>query len=546
VITLRPYQQRAMDQLLDWFRNNQEGHCIVSACVGSGKSVMLAWLCQHAIAQWPETRIIMLVPNKELLEQNYEKLISIWPDAPVGIMSASVGKKQLGHAITIATIGSLYKHAAKVGHVDLLIVDEAHAIPGGEEGMYRKFISDMHKYCPDMRVIGATGTPFRGSGVWLTAVDDAIFTDIAAYVTMDELLEAGYLTPLTTQPTTTRMDATGVRTVGGDYVVSELARAIDRPELVATACAEAVRLAADRHKWLVYCVTVKHAEHVKDELIRLGVHAEIVTGETPKAVRSERIERFRAGQVRALVSVAVLTTGFDVPDVDCIVLLRNTKSPVLYVQIMGRGMRVADGKNDCLVLDFTETIENLGPVNRVRGREQKKKSAHEAPLKVCDECGSLNPIAATECKTCGTVFDVVATDPHRVTASHARIIDDGQAYVIEHHITDVTYSPHRKLGKPDSLMVSYWSGIKRVAREWVCLDHHGYARTRAEAWWEKRAPRLRNDGQLFVPGSTSQAIEWLMSGYQLATPSVIRVNESGKYPEIVGYAWPDSQLKEAA
>lgn len=194
-------------------------------------------------------------------------------------MSASVGKKQLGHAITIATIGSLYKHAAKVGHVDLLIVDEAHAIPGGEEGMYRKFISDMHKYCPDMRVIGATGTPFRGSGVWLTAVDDAIFTDIAAYVTMDELLEAGYLTPLTTQPTTTRMDATGVRTVGGDYVVSELARAIDRPELVATACAEAVRLAADRHKWLVYCVTVKHAEHVKDELIRLGVHAEIVTGE---------------------------------------------------------------------------------------------------------------------------------------------------------------------------------------------------------------------------------------------------------------------------
>ena len=85
MITLRPYQQRAMDQLLDWFRNNQEGHCIVSACVGSGKSVMLAWLCQHAIAQWPETRIIMLVPNKELLEQNYEKLISIWPDAPVGM-----------------------------------------------------------------------------------------------------------------------------------------------------------------------------------------------------------------------------------------------------------------------------------------------------------------------------------------------------------------------------------------------------------------------------------------------------------------------------
>ena len=131
------------------------------------------------------------------------------------------------------------------------------------------------------------------------------------------------------------------------------------------------------------------------------------------------------------------------------------------------------------------------------GREQKKKSAHEAPLKVWTNVVRWNPISATECKTCGTVFDVAA-DPHRVTASHARIIDDGQAYVIDHHITDVTYSPHRKLGKPDSLMVSYWSGIKRVPG--MGVSRPSWLRTRAEAWWESRRRDYANDGQLFVPG----------------------------------------------
>lgn len=551
-IQLRPYQTRATTELLDWFIGN-EGNPILDAAVGSGKSVMLAWLCEHALTTYPGTRIIMLVPSRELLTQNLEKLIEIWPTAPVGIMSAAAGKKQLGYPITIATIGTLYKHAHNVGHVDLIIVDECHLIPGGEMGMYRQFFADLRKYCPDFRVIGATGTPFRGNGEWLTAVEQPLFHDIACRVTMDELLASKYLAPLTTLPTVTQMDASGVRTSAGDYVVSELAKAIDRPHLVTAACAETVKLAADRKKWLLYCVTVEHARHVALELQSLGIACDMVTGETPKAERAELIERFRTGELRALVSVAVLTTGFNVPDVDCIVLLRNTQSPVLYVQIMGRGMRIADGKTDCLVLDFTDTIERLGPVNKVKGRLPKKTKG-EAPVKVCDSCGTMNPISAATCKMCGAPFPVEESAPHSVQASTALVLDVGKPRLVRYEISEVRYAKHQKPGKPDSLRVEYWSGMRRVASEWVCLDHDGYAQARAFEWLVKRWTSN------FLPMSVSEAVSWINeryptskteSGYQnfiesghpIADPIAITINESEKYPSITKYEWAQEAVE---
>lgn len=537
-IDLRPYQDKALSELLGWFGAGHDGNPIIDACVGSGKSVMIGWLCQHAITEYPETRIIMLVPTKELLEQNLEKLLELWPDAPVGIVSASVGKKQLGKQITIATIGSLYKHADRVGHIDLIIVDECHAIPGGDVGMYRKFFAELQRFCPDVRIIGATGTPFRGNGEWLTTVENPLFSAIVARVTMDNLLEQGYLSPLTTSPTTTKLDADGVKVIGGDYVVSELAKAVDRPELVDAACDEAVRLAQDRKKWLVYCVTVEHAGHVKDALAARGITAQVITGETPKAERAGLIAAFRRGEIRALVSVAVLTTGFNVEDVDCIILLRNTKSPVLYVQIMGRGMRIADGKADCLVLDFTDTIERLGPVNKVKGRKRKPGKG-EAPVKVCDECGSLNPIHVTECTTCGHPFEVEEQAPHRTSASDAPVMLRRNEKIIKtYEVSKVTYSIHKKAGKPDSVKVTYWQGISPVANEWVCFEHGGFAQSKAESWWRSRSP-------LPVPQTSGGAILTATSS-QLKAPRFIKVDETAKYPEITGFYLNDPRTKEAA
>jgi DNA repair protein RadD len=400
--------------------------------------------------------------------------------------------------------------------------------------MYRKFIANMHKYCPNMRVIGATGSPYRGNGVWLTAVEDAIFTDIATRVTMDELLADGYLSPLTTTPTVSKLDASGVGTQAGDYIVSQLAAAIDRPELVRAACEETVKLAADRNKLLVYCVTVEHAHHVADELQSLGVDCAVITGNTLKAERAGLIELFRAGHLRCLVSVAVLTTGFDVPDVDCIVLLRNTQSPVLYVQIMGRGMRIAEGKTDCLVLDFTDTVERLGPVNKIKGRMPRKEKG-EAPVKVCDECGAINPISAKECKLCGALFPVEESDPHAAKASTALILDVGKPRIVRYEISEVRYCTHKKPCKPDSLRVEYWCGIRRVASEWVCFEHEGYARSKAEAWWAHRCDAP------YTPRNVETADAWIERN-GIKEPTAITINESEKYPSIISYEWAQEAI----
>lgn len=527
---LREYQDRALGQLFDWFEKHEEGNPIVSACVGAGKSVMLAWLSQHALKTWEGTRIIMLVPQKELLEQNLEKLVAVWPDAPVGVHSASMSRKDLGHDILICTIGSVKNKAHLLGGVDLVFVDECHLIPTNDSGMYRQFLEELRVYNPMLRVVGWTGTPFRGNGEWLTAGESPLFTHIVSRVTMDELLSLGYLSTLVVRETQTKLSAAGVAVAGGDYVLSQLAAAIDRPELVAAACEELIRLAANRNKWLVYCATVAHAEHVMAELVMRGVPATIVTGETSAADREDRISAFKAGRYRAIVNVAVLTTGFDVPEVDCIALLRNTKSPVLYVQIAGRGMRVADGKTDCLWLDFTDTTSELGPVNKVSGRKRRRNGPREAPMKICDECGSLNPINAKECTTCLAPFPV-EDEPvrHGAAASTAPAIETAADSIKTYAVTSVTYRSHNKAGKPTSMCVSYWSGMIVVAREWVCFNHEGFARSKAVAWWRWRTG-------FGVPESTEQA---LLNTKHLVMPTQIQVNVSGKYPEIVRYFWEE-------
>lgn len=523
-LTLRPYQSRVLEELWQWFAAHPDGDPIVEACVGAGKSVLIAELCRRAIAQHPGTRILMLVHSKELIEQNLHKLLAVWPGAPIGIYSASVGQRQLGRQITYATIGSIYKRAHELGHLDLIMVDECHLIDDSETTMYRRLIDGLRSLCPALRVIGWTGTPFRGDGVWLTQGE--LFTHVATRITMRELLDAGYLAPLVRAQTAARIDTSSVRMQGGDYVVSALAKASDKVDLVRAACAEIVRLAAERQRWLVFAVTVEHAQHIADELRGThGVACAVVSAQTPHGERAALISAFRAGRLRALVNVAVLTTGFDVPEIDCIALLRATRSPVLYVQIAGRGMRTAPGKRDCLWLDFTDTTATLGPVDAIKGRNRPAaRTGGAAPFRYCDECGNPNPTAALACAHCGHAFP----PPERVNHTHAA--DTASAVlsteIVWHSVTRIDYSRHAgKDGKPDTLRVDYWSTWKRVASEFICLEHTGYARTKAEHWWRQRSDRA-------APDTIDEALQRIRAR-ELREPSPIAVQMDGKYPRVV-------------
>lgn len=553
-MNLRSYQSRVLDELWDWFLKHDSGNPVVNAVVGAGKSILIAALAQRAMSQYPGTRMLVIVHQKELLEQNLDKLTAVWPDAPVGIHSASVGKKDIGHDILYATIGSVAKKAHLLGRVDLILADECHLINPKEAGQWRLLIAGLQKYNPACRVIGWTGTPFRGDGVWLTAGETPLFHGVASKVTMRELIDLGYLAPLVPGGVQMTMSADGVAVVNGDYKISELAQRVDRTELVEAACNEIVQLAADRKRWLVFCVTVEHAQHVCDALVARGIAAGIVSAETPKAERARLIEDFRAGRLRALCNVAVLTTGFDVPAVDCICLLRNTKSPVLYVQIAGRGMRVlgadiiesaANGKADCLWLDFTDTTSNLGPVDAIQGRGPKRKMSHEKPVKLCEECGSINAASARECIDCGAPFEIIESDPHGTKVSTAAIMSGQTSSLVRYTVDRVTYAKHNKPGKPPSLRIEYWHGMRVVAKEWVGLESDSqFARAKASHWWWSRTKSP-------TPETVDDAIQYIETFERINRdgfpgPHGITVDEAGKYPEIAGFEWSQHAALEAA
>jgi DNA repair protein RadD len=535
-LKLRPYQQEVLDQLWDWFTRHADGNPIVEAAVGAGKSLMIAALAQRCDREAPGTRILVLVHQKELLEQNVDKLLKVWPQAYVGIYSAAANRRQLGRQLTYATIGSVYKIAHLLGRVDIVLADECHLINPRETGMWRGFLADLARYNPTARTIGWTGTPFRGNGVWLTAGKDALFTHIATAVKMRKLLELGFLSPLTPAETTVRVQAEGVRTSGDDYVVSELAKITDKRELVEATASEICKLAAERRRWLVFAVTIEHAEHVQAALQARGVACAVVSADTPKAERQAMIQAFRSGALRCLVNVAVLTTGFDVPEVDFIALLRATKSPVLYVQIAGRGMRLAPGKRDCLWADFTDTTARLGPVDAITGRPPAPKGGGGAPWKVCPACGSRNLAAARVCCDCGHEFPEVELIKHGQFTNGAAILSEQmENAALECDLTEVRYAVHQKFGSPDTMRVSYWDRLNLIAEEWVTFDHAGYNRMRAESWWSKRA--VMRSG---VPSKTADAVV-AANGGALRVPLAITVAKKPgtKFPEIVGYKWAD-------
>lgn len=536
---LRQYQQDSIDALYQWWASHTDtvDAPLVVLPTGAGKSVVIAELVRLLFDTWPEDhpRTVVLVPSRELAEQNAEKLRALLPPTlTVGYYSASLGRKQADADVIVATIGSIYKDAAMLGNIKCVVIDEAHLVQqtSAEAGRYRKFLSSLGRYCR-FRVVGYTATPFRGDGTWLTDGEQPLFTGVAHTTTMRDLLEhhPPYLSQLVRpMDIRTRIDTSHVNTTAGDYNIGELSDAVD--DHLEAAAAEAIELAADRSKWIAFCATVANAQHFRDILTRQGIHSQVVTGDTEKADRQLFIHQFRQGDIRCIITVMALATGFDVPDVDCLIWLRPTKSPVLYVQGFGRGTRIAPNKADCLVLDFTDTVERLGPVDTIKGRRKRAKSDKtDTPFRICDNCGERAPAKATECPTCGQPFEVKNERETR-SASNAAILSIQQQLrgIVHYDVQQVTYGVHSKPGKPSSLRVDYWSGLRIVCSEWICFDHGGFSGAKAQAWWQRRCPDVQ-------VSTTKEAYLWIQQGYPPQHPEIIIVDESEKYPRLISYQW---------
>jgi DNA repair protein RadD len=213
---------------------------------------------------------------------------------------------------------------------------------------------------------------------------------------------------------------------------------------------------------------------------------------------------------------------------------------VLYVQGMGRGTRIADGKTDCLVLDFTDTVERLGPVDTIQGRAKKRSGPQEAPYSICPDCGERNAPAALVCVHCGGQIREEEAKPMDAKVSYAALLSSqtAMAELVWHDISRTDYKLHRKEGKPDSMRVDYYGGLLRVASEWICFNHVGYARQKAENWWMRRERKS-------MPSGTQDALEWL-EFHDIEEPIRIATRKNGKYTEVKDYEFNRTERNQEA
>jgi DNA repair protein RadD len=518
MLTLRPYQQAAITAIYGYFQNSTGNPLVVIPTAG-GKSLVMAAFIEGVLKAWPDQRILIVTHVRELIAQNHAEMIGLWPEAPAGIYSAGLGKREAQARILFAGIQSIHRRAQEIGHTDLVLIDEAHLIPGNSSTMYRRFLDGLAQINQALKVIGLTATPFRLDSGMLHEGKSALFTDIAYEAPVRDLIDAGYLSPLVSKQPATRLDVSKVGTRAGDFIQRDLAAAVDQEAITRSAVTEIIEHGRERKSWLAFCSGVEHARHVAEEFGRRGITCSTIFGDTPKEERDAIIAAFKRGEIRALASMGVLTTGFNAPGVDLIALLRPTKSAGLYVQMVGRGTRLASGKENCLVLDFAGNVRRHGPIDLVRPKRPGEAGGGEAPTKVCPVCESIIALSATECPDCGYEFPACMVKIAPTAATLPVLSPKGPQWL---QVSGVSYSRHDKLGGLPSLKVTYSCGLTSYS-EWVCIEHQGYARQKAAEWWRKRAPGCP------VPLSVDEAIAQTA---RLARPSDISVRPSGRYFEI--------------
>ena len=514
-----PHQHAAINSGYQWLITNPDNGLVV-APVGAGKSLIIAEIAKRVYQDYPNTRILILVHVKELVEQDYDALKMQMPDVDAGIYCAKLNRRELHNDITCASIQSIYKKAANFPRaVEIVLVDEVHMISRNEKTTYQKFFADLRMINPNVRIMGFTGSPFRQDSGMLDEGDKALFEGRAYEIGIDWMIENGYLCRPVMPTIRTHMDTSSVKTRNGDYVQGELERAVDDDEITKSCVDEIIEHGQDRKKWLIFASGITHCTHIYDELKSRGVNVAMVTGTTPKEERETLLDRYKNGDIQAMVNVGVLTTGFNNPAIDLIAFMRPTRSKNLYVQMSGRGLRTHPGKENCLFLDFGNVIRELGPLDKIEIRKQYKvggevKEKKEAITKICPACSELCAPAQRFCYKCSYEFPIKELEKKA----------DTQSYLLSSDVPPETLKVlgmtlqewPGKEGKPSSLRVTYVTLPAQIS-EWIFFNHTGYARQKAVLWHQKLSSEP-------VPMSVQEAVK---VAYPI--PATITCRKEGKY-----------------
>jgi len=536
----RWYQKAAIEETWAWMRRNPDKHPVIELPTGSGKSIVLAEMMRQALTRWGDkrkVRVLLLTHQKELIEQNHAKLVAMAPELDIGINSASVGTRDYTSDAIFAGIQSVYKDADALlmaGKFHLVFVDEAHLVKTRAAGMYRTFLAELEKANPTIRIIGLTATPYRLEGGLVyrefAGDDEKLFDDVSYRLPVTDLIAEGYVARPLNIGSKCSVNTKVAKISRGDFDTKEMTSEfvsllIEHLSAILNVCEE-----HGCKSVLIFATSLDHASAVTEALRSIDKSAEMVDGGTPKKEREDLLTRFQNGDIQFMVNVGVLTTGFDAPNIDLIVLLRATASPGLYVQMVGRGLRVTETKKEFYVLDFGNNVSRHGPLDDICENDEgdqsdKKKKREENKAWECPNCECVNANwkldengKKARNRTC---WNCDYLKPISVRASE--VADDGdllERSISEFRVVDIDFKVWTKKGEPSApktIRVDYVCGMTTEST-WKCPEHRGWARSKFEEWFSRVLPNHT------IPNTAEEAVKELRNNSErLVIPDKVLV-----------------------
>ncbi|HCG7181960.1 TPA: DEAD/DEAH box helicase [Vibrio parahaemolyticus] len=388
--TLRPYQADSVKAVIHYFRKHSTPAVIVLP-TGAGKSLVIAELARLA-----KGRVLVLAHVKELVEQNHAKYEGYGLKG--AIFSAGLGRKETDQQVVFASVQSVVRNLDSFkNQFSLLVIDECHRVPDDKNSSYQKVITHLRELNPGIKVLGLTATPYRLGMGWIyqyhtrgqvRTEEPRFFRDCIFELPIRYLLDENFLTPARMMDAPVlSYDFSQLKPANtGRYKEAEMDMVIDKAKRATPQIVEQIiQYARERKGVMIFAATVRHAQEIHG-LLPEGETA-IVIGDTPTPERDAIIQAFKNREIKYLVNVSVLTTGFDAPHVDLIAILRPTESVSLYQQIVGRGLRLSEGKNECLVLDYAGNSYDL---YQPEVGDPKPDSTSEIITIPCPACGFNN------------------------------------------------------------------------------------------------------------------------------------------------------------
>jgi DNA repair protein RadD len=543
--TLRYYQSDAVDAILASWRTREQVP-YVSVMMGLGKSLIIADLIERCLIK--DKRVLCLVPRKELVEQNYKEALEyVTNPSALGICCGQLGRHQTNRQAVIAMASSFVGRRARGGAFDILLIDECHRVRLEFDSTYRKIVDALLRLNPKMVIAGLTGTPYRldqgelhdkspkGVPLWTHKVYD---TTIEPGI--PRLIAEGYLPEIKALNSGVSVDLSGVRTTGGDYNKDDMGVKFDAicPDAV-----EDMRAHFDAHNIktaLVFCSNLTNARHVLLEWFDEKT-MRIVYGDMPKDERKLAIEWIKNGTGRRIiVNVDILAEGFNFPALQCVVLMRATKSPGLLAQMAWRH-RVHADKGHGYLIDYGTNIERLGSLDNIQAPKNKKREG-DAPKKPCLACCTLNILSAKKCVECEAEFISTDESGHYTMRTKAQAMAAKiEHYEIDQVLFERAWSVKSALPMIKALM---YCDYELIHTHYFCFDHAGFARVQSVKLLTDMLKNkndlgelLRMDGGICVDNMLPLLIDNAAYDQYLKRFNKVSLMPDGKYKKMIGWGF---------